>query len=57
MKLQLKNANFSKNIGFYARLTRKCLVCESTKIHSNHLRVSCESCGASLNFDENSCNL
>jgi len=55
MKLRLKNSNFSKNIGFYAKISRKCLVCDSAKIFTNELGVSCNNCGSSLDFEENSC--
>ena len=55
MKLRLKNPSFSKNIGFYAKITRKCLVCDSAKIFSNELGVTCDDCGSALDFEENSC--
>lgn len=56
MKLRLKNMEFSKNLGFYAKITRKCLVCESSKVYSNELGVSCDSCGSAIDYEENSCN-
>ncbi|WP_420546560.1 hypothetical protein [Nitrosopumilus sp.] len=37
MKLRLRNMEFSKNMPFYAKITRKCLVCDSTKVYSNEL--------------------
>ena len=55
MKIRLKDSDFSKNIGFYAKITRECLVCKSPKIFSNELGVSCDDCGAALDFEENSC--
>ena len=55
MKLRFRNSDFAKNIRFYAKITRKCLVCDSTKIYSNELGISCDNCGASLDFEENSC--
>ena len=55
MKLRLRNSDFSKNIGFHAKITRKCLVCDSTKIYSNELGISCDDCGAAIDFEENSC--
>ena len=57
MKLKLKNSSFAKNIGFYSKITRKCLVCESSKIQSDKFGISCENCGSYLEFEENGCNV
>ncbi len=54
MKLRLKNIEFSKNMGFYAKITRKCLVCDSAKVYSHELGVSCDNCGSSIDYEENS---
>ena len=55
MKLRLKNMEFSNNISFYAKITRKCLVCDSTKVYSNELGVYCDDCGAAIDYEESSC--
>jgi len=51
MKLKLKSTDFSKNIEFYAKITRKCLVCESPNISSNQFGVLCGCCGSLLDFE------
>lgn len=51
MRLQLEDPNFAKNFGFYAKLSRKCLVCDSHKIVSNQFGILCECCGSLLRFE------
>ena len=51
MKLKLETVDFSKNIEFYARLTRKCLACDSPKICSNQYGICCNNCGFLLDFE------
>ncbi|MGY5149864.1 MAG: hypothetical protein ACW9W3_07350 [Candidatus Nitrosopumilus sp. bin_68KS] len=49
--MKLENAGFGKNIKFYAKMTRKCLVCDSDKICSNQFGILCECCGALWRFE------
>jgi len=50
MKLQLEDQNFAKNISFYARMTRKCLVCDGHKLLSNEFGILCGCCGSLWSF-------
>ena len=51
MKLEFKSNCFSDNFEFHARLTRKCLVCNSHEIQTNQDGACCRCCGSLLRFE------
>jgi len=51
MRLQLEDPSFAENFKFYAKMTRKCLVCDNHKIFSNKFRILCECCGSLWSFE------
>jgi len=51
MRLQLEDPGFAKNIRFYARMTRKCLVCDNHKIFANKFGILCGCCGSLWSFE------
>ena len=51
MRLEFKNNSFSENFEFHARLTRKCLVCNSHEIQTSQYGALCRCCGSLLQFE------
>jgi hypothetical protein len=42
---------FAENIRFYAKMTRKCLVCDNHKIFANKFGILCRCCGSLWSFE------